>query len=273
MNAQTSHASNVLDIAARRVEPSEHRPDLLKEVRALALPDGSALAALQASTQTTLALFKAIECDDDMELVTMECQAIKGQWQKVDEERKRFTGPLNAAIKAINAWYEPALTALAHGEAQLKRLMADWTVHQQQLLLEARRQAAEREAAERERIAAEQQRIEDERAAAAAAGDTAAAERAHIEAQALVLSAQVMTPAVLVPEQHRPAGVSARTQLVVEVTELLALVRHVAQHPELIGLLKADDTKLKAYCRGLGEHANLPGVTVRSKPVIAVSAR
>jgi hypothetical protein len=329
MNARTD--ASVLDVPAREVAPDSERADLLSEVRSLQLPDAKALTTVAEGARQRVALFATIESDDDMEMATLECQDVKRLFQQLDEQRKSYTGPLNNAVKAINDWYRPALTALAEGEAAFKSAMGGWEQHKQQLLLEARRQAAAREAAERERIAAEQRALQAQRdeqrqqeeaeeverqrraqehasallaqaAAAQAAGDPQAAERARraaadaerrvqeeaelareqaaareadarAQASALALTSQVLTSAVALPESRRPAGVSARSQIAVEVTDLMALVQHIAAHPELLGLIKPDESAIKSYCKGLGEHARLPGVLVSHKAVVAVRSR
>jgi septal ring factor EnvC (AmiA/AmiB activator) len=335
MNAQTASETVALDVASRVVEADAESADLLSEVRALALPKRTELTAVVADAHQRVALFPIIESAEDMELAFLECQDIKRLWQKFDEQRKSYTGPLRAAVKAIDDWYKPVLTALQGGETTLKTLMGNWNQHQEQLVLQARREAAAREAAERERLAAEQRALQAERdeqrrrdeeeehqrreraqaatnalleqaAEALAAGDAQAAERVRREAEeadrraqedadrareqaaardadasarasALALSSQVITAAVALPVVHRPSGVSARSQTEAQVTDLLALVQFIAQHPErpeLIALVKVDEARLKAYCKGMGEHVNLPGVTVVNKPpVIAVRTR
>jgi hypothetical protein len=331
MNARTE--TSVLDVTSRVVTaPEVERADLLSEVRSLQLPDAGELVTVVDDTRARVAMFPLVECDEDMELAALECQEVKRLWKTLEDQRTAYTGPLNKAVKAINDWYRPALTALESGEAALKSVMGAWEQRKQQLLLEERRAAAEREAAERARIAAEQRRLEAEReadrqreaaeeaerqrraqqaadallsqaAAAQAAGDPQAAERARraaeeaerraqedaerareqaaardadarAQASALALTSQVLTASVMLPATRRPAGVSARANLVVEVTDLLALVKHIADHPELIGLLKSDDSAIKNYCKGLGEHARLPGVVVsHGAPSMAVRSR
>lgn len=159
------------------------------------------------------------------------------------------------------------------------------------------RRIAEAEA-ERQRLAtAERQRLEDEAAAARAAGDAAAAaeaeaaaarqreadaaaaaqaEQAAATAQqnaALEVSAieQVSAVVVAVPPAAAPAkvaGISTAKTVDFEVTDLFALVKHIAANPALINLVRADDVKLRAYVRSLGMSTNLPGVKVGEKKTL-----
>lgn len=159
----------------------------------------------------------------------------------------------------------------------------------------AQRRQLEAEAAERQREAQAQARAQAEAEAAAlahaqaaaaaiAAGDAqaaaaaqaqqraaeqeqqmaaAASQRAQAQAAQAATSAQIVTaPVVTITPPPKAAGISTSSRLDFEVTNLLALVQHIAAHPELIALLRTDDVRLRGYVKGLGAACALPGVRV-----------
>jgi hypothetical protein len=67
-------------------------------------------------------------------------------------------------------------------------------------------------------------------------------------------------------------GTSVKVTVDYEVTSKLALVQHIAKHPELIDLVMEDSVKLRAYVRGLGLNTNLPGVRVFNKHGMSAKA-
>jgi hypothetical protein len=72
-----------------------------------------------------------------------------------------------------------------------------------------------------------------------------------------------------VPAPPAVKGISTSTTVDVEVVDLLALVQHVAQRPELLALLAVDSVRLRAQVRATGMATNLPGVRVFEKQTLA----
>lgn len=172
-------------------------------------------------------------------------------------------------------------------------------------LAEEARQVEQRAAAERKRIAdeaaaaesarkQEQERLAAEAEKAAAAGNAAAAEeaarkieasrlqstleaqqaeqrqqeanaRANEEAASIIAATAAASAPVTSIASVRAKGASVKVTVDFEVTNLLSLVQHIATHPELINLVTEDSIKLRAYVRGLGVNAKLPGVRVFEK--------
>lgn len=129
-----------------------------------------------------------------------------------------------------------------------------------------RRRLAE-EAAARQREAAEQaaaaERARAEGDAQAAELARAAAQRAQSEAAVAATTAQLVTAAPVVAEAPaKTKGIATVATIQFEVVDLHALVKHVAERPELLALLTPDSVKLRAYVRGLGTACALPGVRV-----------
>jgi uncharacterized membrane protein YqiK len=94
---------------------------------------------------------------------------------------------------------------------------------------------------------------------------TEAADRASETAAAMRSEASVISAAVTHISVAKASGISAKSTVDFEVTNLQALVQHIAANPALISLVMADSLKLRAYVRGLGMNAALPGVRVFQK--------
>lgn len=258
---------------------------ILAPVAALAVPDS---AALTGRAQQALAFIQAFRIDsaETYGLAADELRAIKVRANALEEQRTAITGPINKALKAVNDLFRGPAELLALGERTLKSKMLGWDQEQERIAAEARRKAEEAAAVERRRFeaeAAERQREAEAQAAAAAAaaaaGDdqaaslaTAAAQRAHSESQAAATTAQLVVAPLVNVERTKAVGISTSKKLDFEVVDLAALVKHIAAHPELINLLKADDVKLRAYVKGVGTACALPGVRVFEERVMSARA-
>lgn len=119
---------------------------------------------------------------------------------------------------------------------------------------------------EQERLArAEQVRLEEQarkREEESRLIDAAELEQAgQAEEAAAVLQAPMPQPVIHVPAQvAKIEGVTRRTTYRAEVTDLMALIRHVAAHPDLVNLLAANTTALNAMARAQRLELRLPGV-------------
>jgi len=257
---------------------------LLAPVAALTLPDSTALTS---RAQAALAFIEAfvVDSNENFELAADELKAIKARAKAIEEQRTAITGPINTALRGINALFKGPGDLLERAEGILKTKMLMWQREQERIAAEARRQAEEAAAAERRRLAEEaaaRQREADAQAAAAAKaqaeGDAQAAalaaanaQRAAAEAQAAATTAQIVVAPVVQIAAPRAKGISTSTKVDFEVTNLLELLQHIVAHPELVHLVCADETRLRAYTRGLGLACALPGVRVF--PTNVMSAR
>ena len=115
-----------------------------------------------------------------------------------------------------------------------------------------------------------------EAAAATQAGDSAAAALANTQAEQVQQAAALETAAIenvaaviVAPITSaapvKVGGLSTSKTFDFEVTDLLALVKHIATHPEHINLVQADTVKLRGFVKSLGANTNLPGVRVFEK--------
>lgn len=254
----------------------------LAPLAALTIPDS---AALTTKAQTALAFIQAFEVDspETYLLAADELKAIKTRTNTLEAQRTGITGPINAGLRAINDLFRGPADLLAQGERILKGKMLAWQQEQERIAAEQRRRAEEAAAAERRRLeeeaAARQREAEAQAAAAvaaAAAGDQAAAqasiaaaERATSEAAAATISAQVVVAPIVPVDKSTAKGISTAKKLDFEVFDLHALVKHIAAHTELLGLVTADNIRLRAYVNGVGLACALPGVRVFEKRVMS----
>lgn len=261
--------------------------------------DASSALAMSASAQRELtnATDFVVDSNDMLEVAGDDLRRVKSLQKAVEDQRTSITGPLNQAVKAVNDLFRGPAQYLLQAEQKLKGAMLTYQQEQQRLADEARRKAEAEARAEREKQAAIQreqeakareaaaaaERAEREAAAARAAGDAAAAEKAQaearqqaeaaqtaaIEAQAAEQTAAVLTMPAVVPEPARVAGISTSKTVDFEVVDLHALVRHIAEHPELVGLLVPDTVRLRAQVKATGLRTALPGVRVFQKETMA----
>jgi hypothetical protein len=268
--------------------------------------DASAALALTNSAQHTLANARtfAVDSPEMLEAAAEDLRTVKTLQKRVEDQRTAITGPLNAALKAVNDLFRPAGEYLKQAETVLKGSMLVYTAEQERIAEEARRAAEAAAAAERARLAAIQ-REQDEAArkateaaeraaqeaiakanAAAQAGDFEAAAAAHeaarhsaevaqqaqAQAEATAMTAAVVAMPVAAEPAAKAKGISTSTSVDFTVTDKLALLRHIAAHPELLDLMAVDSVKLRAQVRATGMNTNLPGVTVFAKRTMAARA-
>lgn len=296
--------------------------NILANLATIQTPDE---AQLTTRAQSALRMVESmtVENDEDYSLAADELKAIKAKANSIEAQRTGITGPINDALRAINALFKGPATFLAQAEATIKGKMIAYTTEQERIAAEERRRAEALAAAERKRIEdearavreaaeaeqrklaqaeaervraaqAEQRRIAEESAAATNAAEREAAEKRAAEAsaraeqeaaeaaqhrasvaQAAALQAaaleNVASVIVAVPVTQAAAkvsGISTAKSVDFEVFDVLALVKHVAARPELLALIKPDEVKVRAYVRGLGMSANLPGVRVYQKATL-----
>lgn len=215
-------------------------------------------AALSRGAAAALDLVQSFEITDDATYAigAEELQGIKAKASALDTQRKAITKPLDEAKAAVMNLFRGPLEVLGQAEGILKSKLLGY----QQ---EVARKAAEERAAAEKAAQAERDRLQAEADALVAqgrAGEAAVKE----QVAAMIVAAP---PAA----QAAPAakGLATRETIEHEVVDLLALIQHVAAHPELVNLLAVDTVKLRAYVKGLGMQCNLPGVKVYPKQTIA----
>jgi len=120
---------------------------------------------------------------------------------------------------------------------------------------------------ERRRLEAEAKKKLEEQA-------LAAAEKAPTTMDGLAIIDEALAeapPVVYVePTVAKVNGVSSRTTWSAQVTDLLALVKYVAENPSWIGLLVPDTARLNQLARSMQKELNIPGVKAVTTVVKAV---
>lgn len=173
-------------------------------------------------------------------------------------QRKRHEAPLELAertIKTLMAGYVREEERKAREEAaRLEREAREE---------EARRQAAEREAEEQTRLA------EAEELYAAGKNEEA---MAVLDAPMPEPDPLPPPPPVVVTPPPRAAGISVRETWSAEVTDLVALVRAVADGKAPAAFLRADLPAINGWARATKGSAQVPGVRVRRETGVAARA-
>lgn len=222
--------------------------------RALSWPDRARAATVvdAASYQTAADLLLGIK--DLRKEVAATFDPIIASWVRGHREslqtKREHDAPLDEAEQIIKA-------GLRAFDAEQQRLAA----------IEQRRRDEEA-----------RQREEDERLARAAAmeiegrqyGDAALVEEAHA-----LLEQPPVPPVVarVMPSTPKVAGITQRVTYRAEVTNLHALITHIAAHPQLVNLLLPNLTALNAQARSLKTAMQLPGVRVVPETQIAAGRR
>lgn len=195
-------------------------------------------------------------------------KGIKALRQEVDAA---FDPIVSAAFKAHRTAVEQKRKAeapLTEAEGIIKTSLTSYSLAQQRIADE-RRRAEEKKAQE----AAETLALEQAAAMEAEGhqyGDAALIEEAH---------AMIERPVSVAPCAPAPrptpavAGISHRTTYSAEVTSLALLVQHIAKHPNLLPLLKVDQTALNGQARSLRESLSLPGVRLLKASSVAAGSR
>ena len=180
------------------------------------------------------------------------------------------------------------LEAIARAEQARLRAEAEAA---ERAALEARREAERIEREAREKAAAEARAAaeaiaqakgaEAKKAAQKAAEEAAAraaAEAAHREsenarreaeaqeqaeiAREKALDAELMPAPIAMSEKPKVAGLSGREKYKAEVTDMAAFVKAIANRPDLLGLLKVDESALNKMAGALKSALSIPGVRV-----------
>jgi colicin import membrane protein len=183
-------------------------------------------------------------------------KAIKTLAKQVEDKRTAITGPINDALREVNALFKPAKDWLAQAEKLLKGKLLDYQSEQTRIAREAQAKADEEARKQREKL--EQQAVKAE-----AKGKAEKAE--ELREQAELREAPVVSSAA-----PKIEGVSTREIWKAEVTDKLAFLKHVVEkRPDLAALVQLDQGGLNAQARSLKDALDLPGVKAVKESIIA----
>lgn len=230
------------------------------------------------------------------ELAAADLQKVKGLAKDVEEKRTAITGPLNQAVKAVNDLFRAPKEYLASAESALKGAMLTYDREQQRKAEEARREAERRAREERERIEAEAREtarrareeadlIAKEAADAAAAGDAAKAAELQqqatetaaagaAQAETIAMEAEMVTaaPVPVATAAPKVAGLSTRQNWKARLTDKMALIAFIAQHPEHQHLLDVNQSAINQLAKAQKDAMRLPGVEAYPDAVLSARA-
>lgn len=229
----------------------------------------------QAAAMLSLAQSYEIDSAEMAESAAQDLGEIKARLKKLDETRKSLTKPLDEAKARIMDLFRGPIDVLTKAEGTLKIAIGTWTEKERQRV-EAERKAQEEAA----RKAAEEQRKIAEDAAAKAkaaeeAGDHLAAIAAEQEAATAAQTAEAIThmaPAV-VATAPKLAGISTSENWKCECTDLMALVKAVAEGTASIELLEFNQKEANKRAKALRAEFKVPGIRVYAEQVVSARAR
>lgn len=183
-------------------------------------------------------------------------KAVKTLAREVEEKRTAITGPINKALKEVNALFKPAQEWLAQAERLLKGKLLEFQSDQERVAREAQAKADEE-------VRRERDKLEQRAANAEAKGKAEKADALREQAGARVAP---IVSAVL----PKISGVTSRETWKAEITDKMAFVRHVVEaRPDLIALVLIDQAGLNAQARSLKDALDLPGVKAVKEIILA----
>ncbi|MBU6488280.1 MAG: hypothetical protein KGQ57_10675 [Burkholderiales bacterium] len=253
-------------------------------------------ATLQKSAQDALATAKAyvIDSPEMYEMAAGELQQIKTLQKGVEKQRTDITGPMNAALKAVNALFKAPSDWLDQAEAVLKRSMLGYQQAEEAKRREAQRIAEAAAAAERARIAAaaaaaeaaaraEAEALRKQAEEAKKQGDVESAARLASQAESRVEEGAVTTQELAQTKElisaptvekaiPKVSGLSMRRVWKVEVTDKLAFVKYIAEHPEYLELVEPNMPAVNKLGLALKKSCPLEGVRVYEDEQLASRA-
>lgn len=253
-------------------------------------------ATLQKSAQDALATAKAyvIDSPEMYEMAAGELQQIKTLQKGVEKQRTDITGPMNAALKAVNALFKAPSDWLDQAEAVLKRSMLGYQQAEEARRREAQRIAEAAAAAERARIAAaaaaaeaaaraEAEALRKQAEEAKKQGDVESAarlasqaesrvEEGAVTAQELAQTKELISAPTVEKIVPKVSGISTRKIWKVEVTDKLAFVKYIAEHPEYLELVEPNTPAVNKLGLALKQACPLAGVRVYEDEQLASRA-
>jgi hypothetical protein len=235
-------------------------------------------ATLNKSAQDALATAKAYVFDSP-------------EKKSVEAQRTSITGPMNTALKAVNAHFKAPMEWLEQAESILKRGMLAFQQEEQRKQREeqarrdreaaAARARIEAEAAmERARSEKEAQALLDQAQEAEKAGDVEGAARLATEAESrqeqasmtvteLKGTKELVSAASVERTVPKVSGISTKKVWKVEVTDKLAFVRYIAEHPEYLELVEPNTPAINKLGLALKKACPLEGVRVFEEETLA----
>jgi colicin import membrane protein len=236
-------------------------------MNAFAVPESVAIARpdplLIQSAEQFLALARAsyagITTADQCEAAGEDLKSIKARQKKLEDARTSICKPLLNAQRAVNDLFRGPQETLAQAERIIKRGILSY-----QETEERKRREAEATAAEA--LRKEREKLQLQAARAAAAGRFEKAEALRDTAAAVPERMQIA------PSAPRMSGLASKSTWRAELTDKLALVKYVADHPEWLHLVDVNTTALNGLARSQKSALAIPGVKAVEEKQLAARA-
>lgn len=182
---------------------------------------------------------------------------IKKLGKELEQKRTSITGPINKALKEINALFKPAKNWLAEAERIVKGKLLYYQAEQDRIAQEAQRKADD-EARKK------QERLESTAKMADFVG-------MDDKAEDLRERAQSQEAPVIKSAAPKIEGVTTRETWKAEVLNKLLFVKFVGEkRNDLLDVIKIDQSALNALARKHKDDLDLPGVkAVAEKTIVA----
>lgn len=213
-----------------------------------------------------------------------ELGSIKRLRDSIEAKRVEVLRPIDVARKSMQDFFMQHITPLDNAMTIIKSKMAGYIAEQDRRRREEQARL-DAEAAEQRRIAREQEaaaeqdrlRAEEEARKAAASGDIVAAaaaqEKAEIAAasiEAAQMTAAVATSSVVVP-MTKTKGTSAARPWKARITDKMAVIKYIAEHPEYEHLVEIGQSKIDALAKTMKDKMPISGIETYQD--IQISAR
>ena len=206
-----------------------------------------------------------IDSNETYECAGEHLKLIKAKMNALTEKRFGITRPMDAAKQKVMDFFKPPIAALELAEGGLKGKMVGYNQEQERIRQDAERKRQAEERAAQDKADAEALELAQ---IAEAEGDTKAAEEIREEAQQRIAPA---APAVIA-EKPKAAGTSMRDNYKAEVTDLMALIKAVADGSAPITMIKADDSALGQMAKAKKAASKVAGVRFYNDPIISARA-
>lgn len=180
---------------------------------------------------------------------------------------------LKSILKEVAETFDPVVAAAfkAHKAAKAAKdkhsdplIQAERIVKSKLSVFQVEEATRQREAQRKAQEAA--RKLEEERALQDAIDLESSGQKAEAEA---LLAQPVDVPVVHVESGAKAQGVSTRKAYGAVCHDLLALVKHVAAHPEYINLLQENGPALNSMARSLKDAMKIPGVEVVVENIVS----
>lgn len=232
---------------------------------------------LMTDVQSTLdgLMVATIDSPIMFELAGAELQELQAKYKDLEDKRFAITRPMDAAKKAVMELFKPALTLLDGQIGALKGSMLTYTREEQRKAAVKQALLDKIAADQRAALAAEQARqaeeVNKQTALAAqlmeAGGDSAAiaealdkAEQSQEMVAALGQTVEVVSAATAATNVPTVEGVTTADVWKARVTDLPALLRYIADHPDCLDWVEIKMTGLNDLAKAQRDALRIPGV-------------